>query len=120
MRFRAFFVCVLASVATGLSSCKVPAPRRAFLHERIQRVVPDGAGGAEVAFEFSARRYVIQPGQTPEADQLLRFARAAAAHGRPVYATFDPGDEGPTRPDGGAGVAVLLRLADTPDPAARR
>lgn len=84
--------------------------------ERIVRVDDAVDGPVVVDFEFSQRRFVIDPVASPDHARMIAFAKAAMVSAKPVYATVAPtgartkGDDGPP--------FVLIRLADTPDPAA--
>ena len=84
--------------------------------ERIVHVNDAVDGPVVVDFEYSQRRFVIDPVASPDHARMIQFAKAAQVSGKPVYATVAPtgtrtkGDDGPP--------FVLMRLADTPDPAA--
>lgn len=105
-----------------LNACAGPSPHVArpsdFLHERITRVADEVDGPVEVGFEHSQRRFYIDPVASPGHVAMIAFAKAAQASGKPVYATVAPqgprtkGDDGPP--------FVLVRIADTPDPASPR
>jgi hypothetical protein len=96
-----------------------PAARPSdFLHERITHVRDAVDGPVEVGFEHTQRSLVIDPVASPDHLAMIAFAKAAQASGKPVYATVAP--QGPrTKLDDGPDF-VLIRLADTPDPAATK
>jgi len=87
-----------------------------YLHERIMNVHPGQDGRTLVGFEFSARNYAIDPNRSADAKAMVAFAEAARKSGKRVYATFDPVSNEPKSMTSTAGPAILLRLADTPDP----
>lgn len=86
------------------------------LHERIVSVLRADDGSASVTFEYSQRRFTIDPTHSPDAASMIQFAEANKASGNPVFATVAPsgvrtkGDDGPP--------FVLVRL--TAEPAAKR
>jgi hypothetical protein len=95
------------------SALAMPSDR---FRERIVRVNDAVDGPVEVDFEYSQRRFIIDPIASPDHARMIQFAKAAMVAAKPVYATVAPtgtrvkGDDGPP--------FVLIRLADTPDPAA--
>lgn len=110
-RRSAVIVPFLLLVACAGPSTAAPSDR---LHERITLVEVAADGSARVEFEYSQRRFVIDPSRSPDARAMVVFAQSAKASGKAVHATVAPtgprtkGDDGPP--------FVLIRLADTPDP----
>lgn len=102
---------MLASIACAGTAT---APRLDCLHERITVVSRAPDGSAMVHFELSQRVFRIDPVASPNPAAMLAFAEAAKESGQRVHATIAAskrvkGDDGPP--------FVLIRLADTPDPA---
>jgi hypothetical protein len=109
--------CVTLFALSALTACAGPGPtpRPDCLYERIVRVGAEVDGPVTVDFELSQRVCVIDPVASPNAPAMLAFARSAQAAGRPVHATIAP--HGPRTKGDDKGSFVLVRLADTPDPA---
>lgn len=101
-----------------LPACAGPAGSAAAvdqdqLHERIVDVLRAGDGSAVVTFEYSQRRFTIDPARSPDAAAMIAFAETSKASGNAVFATVAPSG---VRTKGDAGPPfVLLRLAaDSP------
>jgi hypothetical protein len=115
-RPRAAFLAIAVPCLVAACAGSPAAKPSDFLHERIVSVAVGPDGVAHVGFERSQRMFVIDPSASPDAKAMLAFAEAARTSGRPVHATVAPSGQ---RTKGDSGPAfVLVRLADTPDPAA--
>jgi hypothetical protein len=111
---------LLGWLAACSSAPSPPDSELQFLHERIQKIDDDPAGGAWVGFELSSRSYRIDPDLSPSPQALVAYARQAKSAGTPVHATFWDRDRLPKTPEnvqrGGGRPIILVRLAADPDP----
>lgn len=90
-------ICMLAGLFTGCSAqdagteFTTTAERIDLLRvrERIVELLPVDDGVTLVHFERSALRYRIDPGESPNAEELLEYAKRALDEGREVCALVD-------------------------------
>ena len=95
--------------------------KREYFRERVLRVEEMEDGSFVVSFHLSSRYHQIHPQRSPNATEIVEFARASMATDREVYVTIDttgtPSKKTPeSRNESGSRMPLILRLADTPDP----